>query len=294
MTNSKIKVLLVDDSGYMRLVLSDMLSSDPDIFVVETATDGKAAFEKTKHIKPDVVVLDLLMAKYDGLYAVKNIMKECPTPIVIVSAINTDYSEAIISALELGAFDYVKKPTSIVAPKVRSIKDELILKVKSASKVDVGNLARSKTTKKVLGTYLSNILKYRPKLVKTTKSSYSVLAIGASTGGTAAIENILFKLGNNVPVPVLIAQHLPKEFTTSFIERLNGLVQLTVRQGNKGLPLEAGNVYISPSSSNMVIKSNEGNLNNFCIDLEPVVEGQINRPSIDNLILSVAEAYGSK
>lgn len=275
---SKIRVLLVDDSSFMRVVLSDIVNGQEDITVIDTATDGKEAVEKTKSLKPDVVLLDLTMKDYDGLYAIRNIMADIPTPIVILSSVRSTNAVAAIEALEAGAYDFLDKPAGIINSKIREIEDQICNKIRQASKIDVKNLKIIKKSNNHLHTFDS-------------LNTYDVITIGASTGGTGAIEHILMNLPSNLPLPVLIAQHMPPEFVHSFAIRLNNIVPLQVKVATEGEIIRANTVYLMPGNANVRVKRTASNVK---FQFTDAVYKEYNNPSVDCLFESVEVAYGKK
>ena len=238
-----IKVLLADDSGLMRLLVTDLLKRDKEIDVIMTAVNGKDAAEKTSQHKPDVVIMDINMGEFDGLYGIEKIMKNHPTPIIILSAIgNSDFS-VIEKGLKLGAIDYVNKPAQHNT-KVQEVEYELIHKIKMAAFANVSTKALE----------IEESINHHAHTF--TDLSYDIVVIGASTGGPGAIENIIRKLPGNMAVPVIIAQHMPANFVPSFAGRLNELSPLNISMARKGDLLKPGSVIIAPGSRNMVVMKN--------------------------------------
>ncbi|XOV91668.1 MAG: chemotaxis-specific protein-glutamate methyltransferase CheB [Bacteroidota bacterium] len=276
---SKIKVLVVDDSSIMRHLVSDILNEDSDIQVTSTANNGKAAYEKTLVDNPDVIVMDMNMGEYDGLYGVEQIMKNKPTPIIMLSAVGNSDISPIMKALDLGAFDYMNKP---VENNIR-LKDkryDLIDKIKSASMANI----------KVLGE--NDIIQEVSPHTFSTDLDYIVVVIGSSTGGPTAVEKVLAKLPENLAVPVLIAQHMPEAFIPSFVNRLNGLTPLQVEVGEAGVTPQPRHVYVAPGKKNMIVKKRvDGKIE---LSFTNRVFKEFNGPSVDALMLSVAEVYGGK
>lgn len=280
MTSLKTRVLIADDSGFMQLLIKDILRADKTIEVIATAENGKEALEKTKDHRPDVVLMDMLMPKYDGLYGVEMIMQECPVPVVILSTVGNNNIGPILSALNMGAFDYLNKPEGSTA-KLRRIDSEIIQKVQQAAKVDVSRLNTGRSE--------INHLKH----TFNEQRAYDVVVIGSSTGGPNALEKIITKFPRNLIVPVLIAQHMPANFVASFAKRLNLLVPQEVRVAEKRMPIENGVIYIAPGDSNMIIRKNKAS-GKVVVDFVDEVFEEYNNPSINSLMLSVAEVYGSK
>lgn len=280
--NSKIKVLIVDDSGLMRLIISDILRAEPDIEVVGTAEDGKDAVEKTLSLNPDVVLLDMNMGEYDGLYAVKNILLKKKIPIIILSAVGNSDMNPILEALKLGAFDYLNKPDKNKA-KIRDIGNEIILKIKVAVSAKFNNTnTNNKTTS-------SNTLSH----TFSKKIDFDIIAIGSSTGGPPAIETIITKLPNNLPIPIVIVQHMPPNFIQSFVDRLDTLTPLKVRIARKNDQLIASNIYFAPGDHNLIVRKDLLGIPVFDFDDEKKYN-EYNNPSVNALILSVANVYKNK
>ncbi len=215
-----INVLVVDDSAVMRLLVSDILQHSASLKVVDTASNGKEAVRKTLELSPDVVVMDMIMGQYDGLYGVTQIMKQKPTPVLLLSSLgNTDLSP-IIEALHAGAFDYINKPAKNNT-KIRDIEQKLIRKVILASKADLTKLGHTQISANTHHHTFSDNL------------PYDVVVVGSSTGGPSAIETVISKLPGNLAIPVLIAQHMPENFIPSFVQRLNKISPLEVVMGKK-------------------------------------------------------------
>ncbi len=277
---SPIRVLVVDDSSFMRLVIADILRQDDSLEVIDIATNGKEAYEKTIALKPDVIVLDLVMQDYDGLYAIKKITKEQPTPIIILSSVGNVNPDIVVEALNAGALSFVNKPQGILNANIREVDKQLISKIKLAAGIDIQKLIQQ--NQRGQNTYPHT---FEPNL------AYQAIVIGASTGGTGAIEHILLNLPSNLPIPVLIGQHIPESFVYSFAKRLNDLVPLEVRIAVEDEILKGGNVYIAPCSSNTIVKKNKDKVRIAFTDEN---FSQFNNPSIDSLMLSVAHIYGNK
>lgn len=271
-------ILIVDDSVLMRLLISDILKEDETIKVVGFASDGNEAYLKTQELKPDVILLDMNMGEFDGIYAIKNIMKECPTPIIILSSIGNQDMNIILEALELGAVDFLNKPAKNNT-NLRNDSETLIQKIKDAKQANL--ISFQNVIKKIninSHTFDNNL-------------NYEVIVIGASTGGPTAIETIITNLPNNLAVPVLIAQHMPENFVPSFANRLNNLTPLNVVVGKKDEKIVKGNIYIAPGNRNMIVKiQNE----EIYIDFTYKKFSEYNFPSVNALMLSVAEVYGKK
>ena len=278
---ASIRVLLVEDSNFMRMVLTDILNAFPDIEVIDTAENGKEAHEKTLSLSPDVVLLDLIMKDFDGMYAIKNIIQDKPTPIVVLSSIRDTEPGAVIDALQAGAYDFLDKPSGLIGSKIRNLDHIIHTKIIEASKVDRKSLkAKKKTTNNHQHTFEDSI-------------NYKIVAIGASTGGTGAIEHILVNLPKNFPIPIVIAQHMPKEFIESFALRLADLVSIPVKVAENEEVIRNGIVYLMPGNTNTKL-SKRSNNDLVCFEFTDTQYEEYNHPSVDCMIESVAQVYGNK
>jgi len=238
-----IKALIVDDSLFMRTLVSDMLNSDPEIEVVDTAKNGKEAVDKIPKARPDCVTLDLAMPGWDGLTTLKHIMNECPVPVVILSAYSKRDSDITIRCLEVGAVGFVLKPSGELSLDIENVKHQLLEEVKAASKIEIKKL-KSLTAKRPK--------RRGRKLVGVNK----IIVIGASTGGLQTLESILLSLPTDFPSPIIVVQHLPNMFfTESLAERLNRDCELTVKVAESNEIIQAGKVYIAPGGSHMTLAS---------------------------------------
>ena len=281
MSESTIKVLVVDDSGLMRLLIQDMLAEEQTIEVMDTAVNGKEAYEKTLLLNPHVLVLDLVMKDYDGLYAVNKIMQEIPKPIIILSSAGNTDPGKVLEALNAGAFDFLNKPEGAFGSKVRKIQSLLINKIKQAAEAQLDTLTKRKKSKNNLPHTFDH------------SGRYEIIVIGASTGGTTAIETILTHLPENLPLPVIIIQHIPPDFGYSFAERLNHLTPFNVTIPQNNEVLLSGKVYIAPSEHNLRLEMDSTNqLIIFKYTNELFKE--YNFPSIDSLMISAANIFKNK
>ncbi|MDN4165912.1 chemotaxis-specific protein-glutamate methyltransferase CheB [Cytophagales bacterium LB-30] len=279
MSTSPIRTLLIEDSAFMRIIITDMLRAEKDIELVGVAKNGKDGVDKTLELRPDVVITDMVMPLYDGLYAVKNIMNKKPTPIILISSLERN-DTLVFDALEAGAVDFIDKPKGNSA-------------IGGGQGYHLPDLIRA--VSKSRGT-LPKPLVERPNLnnhVFTDNLNYRLIAIGASTGGPGAIEVILKKMPANLAIPVVIAQHMPEGFLESFAKRLDALSPLKVKLAYKGETPEAGTIYLAPGMANTQLVRNPLNGQ---ITFEYVYREykEFNNPSIDCLFESVAQVYGNK
>ncbi|MEK7699760.1 MAG: chemotaxis response regulator protein-glutamate methylesterase [Planctomycetota bacterium] len=279
-----IKVLIVDDSAFMRNTLSSMLASDPEIKIIGTARNGLEAIENVERLKPDIVTMDVEMPIMDGISALKQIMEKNPVPVIMVSSITSEGAKATLDALDLGAVDFIPKNLSDLSLNIVKIKEILIDKIKHIAKSDFAKKrTRPATVSKSIET---------PKVmpVRTTgERRVNIVSIGSSTGGPGALQSIIPKLPKDFPVPVVIAQHMPPNFTRQFAERLNQLSKIRVKEAEDGEVVRQGVVLIAPGKGHMRVARRSG--------LEMVVrisedkEGFTYRPSVDALMSSVAEYF---
>jgi two-component system chemotaxis response regulator CheB len=266
-----LRVLIVDDSVFMRKVISDLISSDPELNVVGTAIDGVDALEKISKLHPDVVTLDVAMPRMDGLTAVRHIMEQCPIPIIMLSSTTSEGAETTLKALEYGAVDYVLKPSGAISLDIHKVRDELVDKIKAAAH------ARLVRHDHVVGSSIPPLRSSRGKIV----------LLGASTGGPPAIEDILLELPENSP-PVLIVQHMPPGFTRSFAERLDHLCKFRVKEAKEEDLIVQGQALLAAGGYHMTI----GRDRRVHLDTGPLVHGV--RPSVDPMMETAADVYGSR
>jgi len=275
----KIKTLIIEDSGLMRIMISDALREDPDFHVIGTAKNGQDGAKKALSLQPDVVVSDMIMPEYDGLYAVKHIMKKSSIPIILLSSLDRANPE-IFDALNAGAFDFIDKPKTKNPDMFKSSLALLKEKIKIACdiKPDFQGLPLKKTNH--LQHAFNEILQYE------------IIALGASTGGPSTIESIVKQLPENLAVPVVISQHMPDRFLVSYAARLDKLIPLSVEMARKDKPLQPGVIYIAAGDGNMAVKINEEGKPAFTYDSRMFKE--FNNPSVDCMFESVAKTYGNK
>ena len=274
--SAKIKVLIVDDSSFMRLLIQDMLKAETDIEVVGTASDGKEAIEECAQLKPDVVLTDLTMKDYDGMYAIKGIMEQCPTPIIVVSSVGNTDPQKMIEALSYGAYDYLNKPDGAFSGKLRTVSIAMGQKIRAAAKVDLHTLKAS---------HRKNMNEHS---FSTAQNPYELLVLGASTGGTTALEVVLTNLPVNFPLPIIAVQHIPQRFLDMFVKRLNSLLNLNVLIAEEGMAVQPGCVYILQTEGNTRIEKRAGEV---VFANTPEEFEEYNFPSISCLISSAAKIY---
>ena len=280
----KIKVLIVDDSAFMRKSLSIMLTSDPSIEICGIAKNGQEGYDLAKELRPDIITLDVEMPVMDGLTALNLIMKDAPTSVIMVSSITTEGAESTIKAFEYGAVDFISKEQSFVSVNITKIKDDLIHKIKSIAyhKRNI-NLAtkHSITSQTEIPTNVSK--------GTLPKIGYKAIAIGVSTGGPISLQKVIPLLSENLNVPVFIVQHMPPKFTKSLAERLNSMSKLTVKEAEHGDLVTKNNVYIAPGGKHINFVSIGGNVKIILTD-QP--DNSLHRPSVDVMLHSAISIYG--
>lgn len=298
----KIKVLVVDDSALTRRMLSELLTTD-EISVVGTAEDAFDAREKIKHLKPDVITLDVEMPKMDGITFLRNLMRLHPLPVVMVSSLTERGADVTLAALELGAIDFVTKPKVNITGSLADYQHELIEKIKVAARVPIARFERKATlplTGKPLPAIRQSlpIAPVPPKLsadavlspsARQEKSRQPIIAIGASTGGTEAIREILVALTEPMP-PIVITQHIPAAFSGAFAQRMDAMSVLSVHEAEDGQLILPNHVYIAPGNQHLLIAAQAGKL--VCrLHDGPAVNRH--KPSVDVMFRSVAQVCGS-
>lgn len=272
-----LHVLIVDDSATARAVLSEILRSDPAIETVDTAPDAYVARDKIVANRPDVICLDVEMPRMDGITFLTKLMQYMPIPVVMVSSLTQKGARTTLDALEAGAIDFVPKPHSNIYDGSDAIHDELLEKVKTAARANVNRPKASSTPKPIT---------YRSALSETTQK---IVAIGASTGGTEALKEILVQLPRNAP-GIIIVQHMPANFTAQFAERLNGLCEIEVKEAKDGDTVSVGQVLIAPGDFHMVLRRSG---HRYYVQIGGGEKISGHRPSVDVLFNSVAKTAGS-
>lgn len=278
---SPIRVLVVDDSAFMRQVITRMLEQDPQISVVGVARDGMDALAKLDRLSPDVLTLDLEMPKMDGLEFLAHVMQSHPLPVVVVSSWATAGAEKTIRALELGAIDFVTKPVAFPSEAMFEIAEELINKVKTAALANPNPKVKEEKPRR------KSLL---PLALRGVAHDAALCCIAASTGGPRAIQSIVTKLPASFPIPVLFVQHMPPGFTRLFAEHLNGQSNLPVREAVDGEVPLPGQILIAPAGLQTTVTGGPGSLR-LKVGPEPA---SVYRPSADVTFSSIAESCGAK
>lgn len=282
-----VKVLIVDDSAFMRNALTTMLSSDPEVSIVGTARDGLEAIEKVISLRPDVVTMDVEMPRMDGITALRHIMEKTPVSVIMVSSLTSDGAKITLDALDLGAVDFIPKNLSELSVNIVKIKEVLLDKIKQIAKRGPMRRISRPIDKVAIESRVREM--HLTARHATGERKTGVVAIGTSTGGPRALQEIITLLPKDFPVPIVIAQHMPPNFTGPFAERLNQLSKIEVKEAQEGDQLKPGLALLAPGRGHMKVMKKR--------TLESVVTISENReeftyrPSVDALMLSIASCY---
>lgn len=270
----EIRVLVVDDSAFMRKMLTNIIESDYRLKVVGTARNGKEALVKAANLTPDVMTLDIEMPLMDGIAVLEHLMKQKPLPVIMVSSLTQKSADMTVKALELGAVDFIAKPSGSISLDIDKVSKDIVNKVIAAAS--------------------SNLLITSNDMVKKKEKNIpekSIVAIGTSTGGPKALQQVLPLLPSTFPCPIVIVQHMPAGFTRSLAQRLDALSSITVKEAQNGEPLKKGTAYIAPGGFLFKIKQSGQRI--FCQVTDEMVETP-HCPSVDALFASLADLENSK
>ena len=274
--NSKVRVLVVDDSAFFRRRITDMLCQEPAIEVVSAVGDGMAAIREARRLRPDVITMDVEMPVMDGISAVKRLMEGTPTPIVMFSSLTHDGARATLDALDAGAVDFLpkqfEKGINGADASARALTKRVLAlgRRKSRFAAQVGAVGRPFATP------------------VTRRRSYKLVAIGASTGGPVAIQSLLSALPGGYPLPILLVVHMPSSFTPAYAERLDSQCRIKVKEAVDGDLLRPGSAYLAPGGKQMLLERQGGGA---VIHIRESAPGQTYKPSVDISLGSAARAY---
>ena len=293
-----VKVLVVDDSGFFRRRVSEILSSDSGIEVIGTATNGREAIDQAMALKPDVITMDYEMPMMDGITAVRNIMQRCPTPVLMFSSLTHEGARVTLDALDAGAVDFLPKNFEDISRNPAKVKQLLCEKILSiarsnrrstsfspspaAAPVSTPNSASAApapTPRTPVAT---------PSSAPVRRKAYRLVAIGTSTGGPVALQRVLTQLPANFPAPIVLIQHMPAAFTKAFAERLNSLCRISVKEAEDGDLLRPGVALLAPGGKQMMIDGRGQ------IKILPGDERLNYKPCVDITFGSAAKAYADK
>lgn len=282
-TNGKVKVLVIDDSAVARKILSTELNKDAGIEVVGVAADPFIARNKILRLKPDVLTLDVEMPRMDGLTFLKKLMTYYPMPVIMVSSLTQAGCETTFKALELGAIDFVAKPQASYSSALEDVIAELVTKVKGAARIRMHNKPFVENQPPVVAPQkpVSN-----SAMIKTT---HKIVAIGASTGGTEALKDVLVRMPPDSP-PIIIVQHMPEVFTKAFAERLDSLCSVEVKEAKNGDSAIPGVALIAPGNYHLTLRRDGAR---YIVETNQQPQVNHHRPSVEMLFDSVAHYAGS-
>jgi len=278
-----LRVLVIDDSAYVRKVVREILSRSPFVEVVGTARDGREALDLVEQLNPDVITCDLNMPELDGVEFVRAQMERRPVPIIIMSVAN-ETAEAALTALDAGAVDFVQKPTALASEKIYDVSSELIEKVKAAGHISLNRISPipappitpvSDPATKILGSH-----------------AVDVVVIGISTGGPQALKRLIPQLPADFPAPVLMVMHMPVGYTEMYAAKLNELSKLEVREAPEGDEVKVGRVFLAPAGRHLTVKRQSSGRIVTHLDAKPF--STLHRPAVDVLFQSAAEVYGNR
>lgn len=288
-TSRKIRVLIVDDSAFMRKVIGDILSADPAIDVVGRARNGKEALERLNELAPDVVTLDMEMPGKNGLEVLREIMVIKPLPVVMVSSLTKEGANITMQALDAGAVDFVTKPSGTISLDMDKVGDELRQKVIAASRASVKNASTQWSAPGALAKRITATPQPPRREMREPPRRPEALVIAASTGGPMALQEVIPALPATFPLPILIVQHMPPGFTSSFAQRLNERSKIRVTEGCDGMPVRKGTAIIAPGGYHLIVERQS--MNTVCRLTETPPVRSV-RPAADVLFSSVAEVIG--
>lgn len=292
-----VKVLIVDDSGFFRRRLTEIISSDPLIEVIGSANNGKEAVEQARILKPDVITMDIEMPVMDGIEATKQIMRSNPTSILMFSSLTYDGATATLNALEAGAADFLPKRFEDISNQREEAVKLLTSRIKELGRGSKATFSARKSTPSTAANTTTAAVKTAS--VKTTiesirsfdSSTVNLVAIGTSTGGPVALQTVLTKIPANFSAPILIVQHMPPKFTEAFANRLDKICKITVREAKQGEKLEPGVALVAPGGMQLdVVK--KGTL--LTVNIKESKAGQNYKPCVDDTFESIAMASGAK
>ncbi|MDX9871946.1 MAG: chemotaxis response regulator protein-glutamate methylesterase [Clostridia bacterium] len=282
----KIKVLIADDSAFMRKLLADIIASDDELEVVALARNGEDALRQIASHKPDVVTLDVEMPVMDGLTALEKIMAEHPLPVVMLSAFTDKGTASTLKALEKGAVDFVTKPGGTISPGTAAMSSEIISKLKMAARISRKNIRITSAPLDLAAPPVKKIA-----LPEKTERVRSLVAIGTSTGGPKALHEVMRRFSHHHNAALLIVQHMPPGFTKSLAQRLDTASVYTVKEAEDGDEVKGGCAYLAPGDYHMEINEEKGQLT---IKLNQSSQVNGHRPSVDVLLKSAARTTAPK
>lgn len=293
--NRTVRVVVVDDSAFIRKALVRMIAKDPEIEVIAEGRDGAEGAQLVEKLRPDVVTLDVEMPRMNGLEALKAIMRTAPTPVIMVSSLTSEGARITLEALDLGAVDFVAKNIDQGAVQIAKLQAELIGKIKAASVARIRGAAAAAPAARAVGdsTVGSSPTPApafaRPSTAAAAARKVALVAIGSSTGGPQALQRVLAALPATLPVGVVVVQHMPATFLEPFAKRLDGLTAIKVELAVDGALVEPGKALVAPGGAHCKILRRATGEPRVALDPNPA--DTLHRPSVDELMLSAAKAF---
>ncbi len=286
--STKIKVLVVDDSALIRKLLTEIINADPQLEVVGTAEDPYFARDKIKQLRPDVLTLDIEMPRMDGITFLRNLMRLHPMPVIMISTLTEAGADVTLEALEIGAVDFVSKPKVDVSASLQAYADEIVSKIKMASVARVRPYTEKVAPQDVSEKYSADVILKKSSAANYLKTTEKIIALGASTGGTEAIKEVLIRMPPDAP-GMVISQHIPAAFSEPFARRMNRCSAVTVYHAQDGQEILPGCVYIAPGSHHLLVERSGARYICRLNDGPPVNR---HRPSVDVMFRSVVQSAG--
>ncbi|TRO83828.1 protein-glutamate methylesterase/protein-glutamine glutaminase [Desulfuromonas acetexigens] len=282
--NQTVRVLVIDDSAYNRRTIIKLLEEIPGVTVVGYACNGEEGLRKFFDLQPDLVTLDLEMPRIDGFGFLRIVMQNRPTPVIVISSLADD--ENVFKAMELGAVDFVAKPTSRISPELVNIRDDLLAKVMETARTDMNKVLRRPSARdRVREAATGPMSTFIPR-----SNGLGQIVIGASTGGPPALQSLLSSITDPLPLGIAISQHMPPVFTRAFAERLNKFCALEVKEAQTGDLMLPGRVLIAPGGKNLTFQVRAGNVVALVEDPPP---NQRYTPSVDVMFKSASDVFGA-
>ena len=281
----KVRTLIVDDSGFFRRRIRDMLVADPAIEVIGEAANGREAVEQVVRLRPDVVTMDIEMPELDGISAVREIMRRCPTPVLMFSSLTFEGAKATLDALDAGAVDFLPKRFSDISVDAAKARQQLQRRVKALMKPLAGRRAEIAPPRRAEPQQPAEAPRRAARGPRV--ADLDLVVIGASTGGPMALQRVLTGLPASFPLPLLLVQHMPANFTRAFAERVNALCAIDVREAAEGDLLRPGRALLAPGGQHLGVIRKAGGLG---VRLLEPREGQFYKPSVDIAFASAADA----
>lgn len=285
----KIKILVVDDSAFMRKIISDMINDSVDLTVIGTARDGSDALNKIRDLKPDVVTMDVEMPQMDGLSALEKIMRENPVPVIMLSSLTKNGAEQTLKALNLGAVDFIAKPSGRISPDIVQLKDEILEKIRIAAgaKKKLQNLISNIPEIKVVNSNIG-----APQVKHNGSKLNNLVLIGTSTGGPKALYQVIPRFPASIDAGILVVQHMPPGFTRSLAERLDSLSEIRVKEAEHGEKVLPGTAYIAPGDYHLKVSAQTiAGVKELTVNLDKSPPRGALRPAADVMMQSAAEEF---